>query len=79
MGKIILNQILQQGVAVDPADEVSGIVVGGDIGRILRQNISNQLIYGVIALFTKCLVNGEQYIPYLLLLIVSDGKGLGSV
>lgn len=46
--QIALDQHLQQLVAVDFPNQTARIVVRSDIGRILRQNIADDLINGII-------------------------------
>ena len=50
MGQIILHQRLQQLVPVHPADQSPGIVVVGNVGGVLRQDVPDDLIDGIIAL-----------------------------
>ena len=56
MEQIVLDQSLQQLVPVHLADEGAGVVVVGDVGGILGQNIAHDLVDGVIALFLKGLI-----------------------
>ena len=40
----IANQRLQQVVAVNTADDGAGVLVGRDVGRILRQDVADELM-----------------------------------
>jgi hypothetical protein len=55
--KIKDDQLLQEFVPVEPADEASRIVKVGDISRILRQDVSYDLIDGVVALLPESVIN----------------------
>ena len=46
----ITDQRLQQVVAVNAADDGAGVLVGRDVGRVLRQDVADELIDGVVAL-----------------------------
>ena len=43
----IADQRLQQVVAVNAADDGAGVLVGRDVGRVLRQDVADELIDGV--------------------------------
>ena len=70
--KIIFYQGLQQGITVNTADKITRVIVGGDVGRILGQNVTHYLIYGVIALFFKRVINLGQNSANFLLGLVTD-------
>ena len=57
--KVILEQFLHKLVPVDTADERSGIVVIGDVSRILRENVADDLIYGVVSLHHEGVIHGR--------------------
>ena len=54
--EIILNHALQQLVSVQLSHKTAGIVVGGDICRILRKDVANYLADRIVPLFVKCVV-----------------------
>ena len=45
------------------ADEGAGVIVGGDIGGVFAEDIANQLVDGIVALFLKGLIDGSQDVP----------------
>ena len=49
----MLDQLLKQLVTVELADQAAGIVVVGNVGRILGQEITDYLIDGVIPFFAE--------------------------
>ncbi len=49
--KVLANQHLHQLVTVDLADHSPGVVVVGDVGGILSQQVANDLVDGVVAFF----------------------------
>ena len=53
LSQIPPHQHLQQLITVDLADECAGTHVVGDIGGIFGENITNDLIDGVIAFFLQ--------------------------
>ena len=73
-GKRLLPQIsadqhLQQLVPVDLADQGPGIVVIGDVGGVLGENITHDLVDGVIALFLQCPIDGRENLMDLCVLL----------
>ena len=63
--QIILHQRLQQLVPVHLADEGAGVVVVGDIGGILGQDVTHDLVDGVVTLFLShdmvCALSAGHY------------------
>ena len=55
--KITFHQDLQKFIAVDLADQRARMVVVGDIGRILGEDVSHDLIDGIVALFLQCTID----------------------
>src|SRR5699024_3191874 len=51
--EIVPHQLLEELVPVQLTDQAAGVVVVGDIGRVLREQIPDDLIDGVIALFAE--------------------------
>ena len=56
LAQILADQNLQQLVTVDFTDQRAGVVMVGDIGGILRKDIADDLVDGVVALFLQRLV-----------------------
>ena len=50
LAQVAYKQLLQQLVAVEAADKCARVVVVCDIRRVLADDVTNQLIYRVIAL-----------------------------
>ena len=61
ISQITADQLLQQLVPIDLADKTAGIVVVGDVGRVLRQNIPYDLVDGIVTFFAESVINiGED-------------------
>ena len=74
---IITHKGLQQIVAVNAANQRTGVLVSSDISRVLRKNIADQLVDGVIALLLQCNVNKMHNLLDLLVFIVADREYRG--
>ena len=70
--QILPHQHLKQLVPVNLADQGPGVVVVGDIGGVLGQDIAHDLIDGVIALLLQGLVDGGENLMNLLVLFQSE-------
>lgn len=58
--EIGLNKHLQKLISVNMTDKASRIVVCSYIGRVFGKNIAYDLIYGIVTLFFKCIVNKRK-------------------
>ena len=59
--QIMTNQLLQELVAVELADEAASVIVIRDIGRILGEKIADDLVDGIVALLRQGAVDlGEN-------------------
>ena len=56
----MLYELLQQLIAVELADQAAGIVVICDVSGVLRQEITDDLVDGVIAFFAECAIYRGQ-------------------
>ena len=56
------------------ADEGAGVIVGGDIGGVFAEDIANQLVDGIVALFQQRLIYGGQGSLQFLFPVFLDGK-----
>ena len=72
--QILANQHLHQLVPVDLTDHATGIVIIGDIGGILGQQVAHDLIDGIIALFLQSVEHGTQGAAHILFIIAGNGK-----
>ena len=71
--EVTAKELLEQFIPVDPADFAAGTVVVRNIGRILSQQISNDLVDGIVTFFGQ----GGEYIAQNLahaFLIVSGNR-----
>ena len=73
----ITDQRLQQVVAVNAADDGAGILVGRDVGRVLRQDVADELIDGVVALLLQRTVHLQHRLLDLHITVITDGKNGG--
>ena len=58
--EIALQQHLEQLIPIQLADQRAGVVVVGDIGGVLAEDIAHNLIDGVITLLPQGVVDGGQ-------------------
>ena len=79
LAEIAAHERLQQFVAIQLADQRAGVVVVGDIGGILREDVADDLIDGVIPLFLQCLIDCGQNVINLHILIVHNTEFAGLV
>ena len=69
--KVIPDQDLQKLVAVHLADQGAGLVMVGDIGGVLGEDVAHDLVDRVIALLLQRLVHG-QHDPVDLRVLIDD-------
>ena len=77
--QILLNQNLQQLVTVDLADEGAGVVVVGNVSGILGEDVTNDLVDGIVALFLQCVINGGEDQADLGIFIHFDSEFTGKI
>ena len=68
---------MQQVVAVNAADDGAGVLVGRDVGRVLRQDVADELIDGVVALLLQRTVHLQHRLLDLHITVITDGKNGG--
>ena len=66
---------LKKLIAVDVTDKAPCVVVGRDVSRILREDISYDLIHGIITLLTKSIVNNGKIFLELSFTVIAYGEG----
>ena len=76
---IITHKGLQQIVAVNAANQRTGVLVSSDISRVLRKNIADQLVDGVIAFFLECVVHLLHDFVVLIVLLIVDRENSSCV
>ena len=64
--QIMPHQLLQQLVAIQLTDQAAGIIVIGDIRRVLGENVADDLVDGVIALLGQRAIDLHQGLLHLL-------------
>ena len=72
--QVMPHQLLQQVVPVDLADKTAGVVEIGDIRRVLREKIADDLVDGIVALFIQRAINRREDFLHFLRRIVRDHK-----
>ena len=77
--EILFYQFLQQLVPIQLADQGAGVVVVGDIGGVLREDVSHDLIDGIIALFLQRAVYATQDLLDLRVLFVLNAEFPGVI
>ena len=72
--QVMPDQLLQEFVAVELADEAASVIVIGDISRIFGENVTDDLIDGIIALFSEGTVDLGEDLLHFLVCIYGYGK-----
>ena len=72
--EIFANQNLHQLIPVDLADHAAGIVVVGDVGGILGQQVSNDLVDGIVAFFGQGFVHTTENTAHILFIVAGYGE-----
>jgi len=67
--QIFPDQDLHQLITVDTADHAAGIVVIGDVGRIFREQITYDLVDGIVAFLGKGLIHTPEDLAHILIII----------
>ena len=65
---------MQQLVPVQLTDEGPGVVIIGDISRVLLEDVPHDLIDGVISLLLKGVVYGGQHLFDLRIFFITDAE-----
>ena len=79
LAQVFADQDLEQLIPVDLADQSPGVVVVGDIGGVLGEDITHDLIDGIIALFLQCLIDGGEDLVDLRVLFHRDAEFPGKI
>ena len=77
VGQVGFDEDLEQLVAVDTADEAARVAVGRDVSRVLRQNITYDLVDRIISFLPQSVVYCGEYLLDLSLFVLVDGKRNG--
>ena len=72
--QITLYQCTQKLVPVDFADQATGILIIGNVGRIFCEEIAYNLIDRIVTLFTQGVENALKDQPHIFLIIAGDCK-----
>lgn len=72
--EIMLYKSLKQLVAVDPADKASGVVICSNVRWILRQYVSDKLIYGIVTLLVQSLIHRGEYLLHFVITFILYGE-----
>jgi len=72
--QVRFDEHVQQIVAVKPSDKSAGVVVVCNICRVLGKNIADYLVYRVVALFLKCVINCGKDLFHFGFLVIFYGK-----
>jgi hypothetical protein len=72
LGQIAPNQFLQQLITIQLADHAACIVVVGDIGGILGQQISDDLVDRVVTLFPQSIEHSPEDAAHIVFVVTGD-------
>ena len=78
-GEIIAHQLLHQLVPVQLTDHAAGIVVVGDIGGIFCEQLTDDLIDGIIAFFIQSIEYTTQNAAHIFLIVAGNSKLDGAI
>ena len=77
--KVLANQHLHQLVPVDLADHAAGIVIVGDVGGVLGQQVTDNLIDGIVAFFSQGLIHIPENPAHIFFVIAGYSKFHGAL
>ena len=77
--QVTLDQLLEEFIPVQLTNHGAGIVVIGDISGVFSQEIPDNLIDGIVALFLKGLIDGSQDVPNFCILFVHNAEFSGEI
>jgi hypothetical protein len=72
-------QCLHQFIPIQLTNHAARIVVVGDIGGIFRQQVTNDLVNGVVTLFTESIEHTPENSAHILSVIIGNGELNGTV
>jgi hypothetical protein len=70
--QIATHQLLQKLIAVELADHTAGIVIVRNIGGIFREDISYDLVDGIVALFIQCVEHSPQNTVHIVFFVTGN-------
>lgn len=79
MKQIVTNKLLQELITVELADEAASIIVIRDISGILREDETNDLIDGVVALLGEASIDLSENLLHLFVAVNGDCEFNGVV
>ena len=74
--QIFPNKGLHQFIPVDLADHTAGVVIVGDVGGLLGQQIADDLVHRVVALFLQSVEDGTKGAAHIILVVAGYDKFL---
>ena len=75
-GQIAADQLLQKLVPIQLGDHTAGVVVVGDVGGVLGQQIADDLIHRIVALFLQSVEDGTKGAAHIVLVVAGYDKFL---
>ena len=72
--KVMPNQLLKKLVTVELADEAASIIMIGDIGGILREDVAYDLIDGVVAFLCQAMINLSENLLHFFGVVYGNSK-----
>ena len=77
--QVMPDQLLQEFVAVELADEAASVIVIRDIGRVFGEKIADDLVDGVVAPLRQRTVDSSQCLLHFLGVVCRHGEFYGVV
>ena len=77
--EIVPHKLLKKLITVQLADEAASVIVIRNVGRILRENISYNLVDGVVAHFRKRTIDLSENLLHFLVAVGRYGELYGIV
>ena len=75
-GQIAADQLLQELVPIQLGDHTAGVVVVGDVGGVLSQQIADDLIHRIVALFLQSVEDGTKGTAHIIFVVAGYDKFL---
>ena len=74
--KVLAHQRLHQLVPVDLTDHASGVAIIRDVSRVFREQVANDLVYGVVPFLGQGLEHTPEDLAHVLF-VIGDVEGQG--
>ena len=77
--EVTANELLEQFISVETADLTAGAIVVRNVGRVLSQQITDDLVDGIVTFFGQCGMNAAKDLLHTFLIVGRNGELNGAV